>query len=97
MYHQYAELSIEADIQVHEAEAKLLKDVEEAHSATVKLYASYKKALKLSIKKAKVKLLKVKISRLKVSVRAEIDAANEVVESVDDKCKKIVKTVKNKL
>ena len=36
-YHQYAELNTEAEIQVHKLEAKYLKEVEEAHSATVKL------------------------------------------------------------
>ena len=61
------------------------------------MYATYKKALKLSVKKAKVKLLEAKISKLKESVRAEIDAATEVIESLDDNMKKTVRTVKNEL
>ena len=91
-YQEYAELSIEA-----EAEAKYLKEVEGTHSAAVKLYVTYKKALKLSVKKAKVKLLEINLTNLKESVRAKIDTATEVVESVDDNMKKTAKTVKNKL
>ena len=96
-YHSYGDTSMEVDALVKEFEADYLSDVEEAYTATVKLYATYKKALKLSVKKAKVKLLKANISNLKEAVRAKIEAATEVVESLDENMKKTERTVKNEL
>ena len=61
------------------------------------LYATYEKALKLSVKKAKVKLLEANILNLKEAVRAKIEAATEVVESLDENMKKTAQTVKNML
>ena len=82
------EINIEVGILVHEFEAKYLKDVEEAYQATVKLYTMYKKAFIFSVNKAKVKLLEANILNLKEAVRAEIEAATEVVESLDKNIKK---------
>ena len=91
LYHQYAELHIEAGIQVHKFEAEYLKEVEEAYSSAAKLYASYRKALKLSLKKAKVKLMDLNLTNHKESVRAKIDTAMKVVDSVDHNVKKTAK------
>ena len=55
----------------------MLKEVEEAYSAAVKQYATYKKALRLSVRKTRVKLLKSQVTRLK-----------EVVNSIDENVKK---------
>ena len=88
-YHRYVETSVEVGVLVKEFEAKYLKHVEEAYSSAVKLYATYKKALKLSVKKAKVKLLEAKILNLKEAKRAEIEAATEVVETLDKNVKKV--------
>ena len=63
----------------------------------VKWYTAYKKALRLSFKKDKVKLLESEVTRLKEMVRLEIDATMEVVESTDDNVKKTARTGKNKL
>ena len=95
-YHRYTEVDASTGALVKEFEAKYFSDVDEAYQAAVKLYATYKKALKLSVKKAKVKLLKAKIANLKESVRPKIDAATEVVESVDDNFKKTAKIVESK-
>ena len=42
-------------------------------------------------------MLEANISNLKEAVRAKIEAATEVVESLDENIKKTVQTVKNEL
>ena len=80
-----------------DVETKYLSEVDEAYAGAVKLYAGYKKAQKLSLRKTKMKLLGSKISSLKESVKLKVNAAKELVESSDDNVKKTARTVKNEL
>ena len=87
-YHRFAEINVSTGALVQKSEANYLADVEKDYSAAVKLYAAYKKAYKLSAKKAKIKLLETNISNLEEAMRAEIEAKKEVVESWDENIKK---------
>ena len=96
-YHCFADQNTLSSTLVQEFETKYLSDVDDAYTGAVKLYAGYKKAHKLSIRKTKIKLLESKISSLKESVNTEVDAAKELLESSDENVKKTARTVKNEL
>ena len=95
-YHRYAEKELTGTL-VQEFETKYLSDVDDAYTGAVKLYAGYKKAQKLLLRKTKMKLLGSKISSLKESVNMKVNAAKELVDSLDDNIKKTARTVKNEL
>ena len=61
------------------------------------MYAAYKKAYKLSAKKAKIKLLETNILNPEEALKAEIEATKEVLEFWDKNIKKTVCTVKNEI
>ena len=95
-YHRYAEKTLTGTL-VQEFETKYLSDVDNAYTGAVKLYAGYKKAQKLSLRKTKMKLLESKISSLKECVVTEVSAAKELLESSNENVKKTARTVKNEL
>ena len=93
-YHRYAE---ETTALKQDVETKYLSELDEAYSGAVKLYAGYRKAQKLSLRKTKIKLLESKISSLKECVVTEVSAAKELLESSNENVKKTARTVKNEL
>ena len=96
-YHHYKEETTLEGALKKESETKYLSEVDEAYAGAVKLYAGYKKAQKLSLRKTKMKLLESKILSLKECVVTEVSAAKELLETSNENVKKTARTVKNEL
>ena len=71
--------------------------MEDVYNETIKLYVTYKNALKTEKKMSKLKLLEVSIKNLKKAVQAKIVAANHVVLSSDEDIRRTTKIMKTEL